>query len=49
VNAVFLAAGALFGVVALLGRVLRQRREISFLRRKSAGVEPVPPAMPPML
>jgi hypothetical protein len=29
--------------------VLRQRREISFLRRKSTSVEPAPPAMPPML
>lgn len=43
------AAGAFFGVISLLGRVLRQRREISFLRRKSAAAEPVPPAMPPML
>ena len=43
------AAGAFFGVVALLGRVLRQRREISFLRRKGAAAEPAPPAMPPML
>ena len=44
------AAGAFFGVLSLLGRVLRQRREISFLRRKQAGVaEPAPPAMPPML
>jgi len=41
------AAGAFFGVLSLLGRVLRQRREISFLRRKSAAVEPAPPAMPP--
>ena len=39
--------GAFFGVVSLLGRVLRQRREISFLRRKSGAVEPAPPALPP--
>ena len=43
------AAGVFFGVLSLLGRVLRQRREISFLRRKSAAVEPAPPALPPML
>ena len=41
------ALGALFGVVAMLGPVLRQRREISFLRRKSGAVEPAPPALPP--
>ena len=34
------ALGALFGVAALLGTVLRQRREISSLRR---AVEPAPP------
>ena len=43
----FFALGALFGMLALVGTVLRQRREISFLRRKSAAVEPAPPAMPP--
>jgi uncharacterized integral membrane protein len=37
----FFAAGALFGVLALLGTVLRQRREISLLRRR------VPPEEPP--
>jgi uncharacterized integral membrane protein len=31
----FFAAGALFGILALLGTVLRQRREISLLRRKT--------------
>ena len=41
------AAGALFGVVALLGRVLRQRREIAFLKRKTAPGEPAPPIMMP--
>jgi len=43
------AAGALFGVLSLLGRVLRQRREISYLRRKSVAAEPAPPTLPPML
>ena len=43
------AAGAFFGVVALLGRVLRQRREIAFLKRKTAPSEPAPPIiMPPV-
>ena len=37
----FFAAGALFGVLALLGTVLRQRREISALRKR------VPPDEPP--
>ena len=39
------AAGAFFGVLSLLGRVLRQRREISFLRRKAASIDPAPPPM----
>ena len=30
----FFAAGALFGILALLGTLLRQRREISLLRKK---------------
>ena len=38
---------AFFGVVALLGRVLRQRREIAFLKRKTAPGEPAPPIMLP--
>jgi uncharacterized integral membrane protein len=38
------ALGALFGVLALLGTVLGQRREISRLRRPA---EPPPPPMPP--
>ena len=36
----FFALGALFGVFALLGTVLRQRREISNLRKPAA---PAPP------
>ena len=43
------AAGAFFGVVSLLGRILRQRREISYLRRKAMASEPAPPAAPPVL
>jgi len=40
----FFAAGALFGILALLGTLLRQRREISDLRRKTAAEEmTVPP------
>ncbi len=30
----FFAAGALFGVLALVGTLLRQRREISLLRKR---------------
>jgi len=39
----FFAAGALFGVLALVGTVLRQRREISALKRQGDAVQPVPP------
>jgi lipopolysaccharide assembly protein A len=44
------AIGALFGVLALLGKVVRQRREISVLRKRSTAVEPAPPppAVPPL-
>jgi len=43
------ALGALFGVLSLLGRVLRQRREISTLKKRSApAVEPAPPLVPPL-
>ena len=41
------AVGALFGVLALIGTVLRQRREISLLKRPPA--EAVPPPVPPLL
>ena len=40
----FFAAGALFGVLALVGTLLRQRREIGLLRRR---VPPEEPAGPP--
>ena len=42
----FFALGALFGMLSLLGTLLRQRREISSLRRKippDAAQPPVPP------
>jgi lipopolysaccharide assembly protein A len=39
----FFAAGALFGILALLGTVLKQRREISLLRRKAPLGEPTLP------
>ena len=48
---VFFALGALFGVMALLGTVLRQRREIAQLRRPPppppGEASSVPPAFPP--
>jgi uncharacterized integral membrane protein len=42
----FFAAGALFGVLALLGSLLRQRREISALRRQGDAAASVPPPPP---
>ena len=42
----FFAAGALFGVLALVGTLLRQRREISNLKNPKVAA-PVPP--PPLL
>jgi lipopolysaccharide assembly protein A len=44
----FFALGALFGVLSLLGTLLRQRREISALRRKTPPAEAAPPAVPPL-
>lgn len=43
----FFALGALFGVAALLTTVLRQRREISVLRRQFPGTDAAPPPTPP--
>jgi uncharacterized integral membrane protein len=46
----FFAAGALFGVAAALGTVMRQRREIVRLRREArakAVVREAPAAAPP--
>ena len=42
----FFAAGALFGVLALVGTVLRQRREISVLKRQGDAAQAVPPPPP---
>jgi putative membrane protein len=39
------ALGALFGVLALLGTLVRQRREISHLRKPA---EPAPPPVTPL-
>jgi lipopolysaccharide assembly protein A len=45
----FFAAGALFGVLALLGTVLRQRRRLSALRKNlSAQEAPITPPVPPL-
>jgi lipopolysaccharide assembly protein A len=42
------ALGAFFGVLSLLGRVVRQRREISALKKRSPPAEAAPPAsLPP--
>ena len=41
------ALGAFFGVVSLLGRLLRQRREIARLRTRASAVEPSTPVVPP--
>ena len=45
------ALGAFFGVLALLGALLRQRREIGRLRRQRPAEEPptvAPPGVPPL-
>ena len=43
----FFALGALFGVLSLLGMVLRQRRQIQVLKRTQAS-EPAQPPVPPL-
>jgi lipopolysaccharide assembly protein A len=45
----FFALGALFGIFALLGTVLRQRREISFLKKsmERAAAQSIPEVIPP--
>jgi uncharacterized integral membrane protein len=40
------AAGALFGILALVSTLLRQRREISALKKKLSPLEPSPPPPP---
>jgi uncharacterized integral membrane protein len=42
----FFAGGAVFGLLALLGTLMRQRREIASLKRGMSPAEP-PAAMPP--
>jgi uncharacterized integral membrane protein len=42
----FFVAGALFGMLALLGTVLRQRRDIGALKRQAATTTVVPPPPP---
>ena len=44
----FFAAGALFGILALAGALVRQRRQIAALRRKlpPEGSPPPPPPVP---
>jgi uncharacterized integral membrane protein len=42
------AFGAAFGVLALLSTVLRQRREISALRRSQEPPAETPPMVPPL-
>jgi lipopolysaccharide assembly protein A len=39
----FFAVGALLGVLALVGPLLRQRREISFLKKQYPATDPAPP------
>ena len=41
----FFAGGALFGILALLGPVLRQRREISLLKKQAGGAQHAPPPL----
>ena len=41
------AAGALFGIVALLGTLLRQRREISALKSRQQAAAPADSIPPP--
>jgi lipopolysaccharide assembly protein A len=43
----FFALGALVGVFSLLGTLLRQRMQISSLRKRVPPVEPEPPAPAP--
>ena len=42
------ALGALFGILALLSRIVRQKREISVLKRQTSGTEAMPPPVPPL-
>ncbi|HEX2197089.1 MAG TPA: LapA family protein [Burkholderiales bacterium] len=42
------ALGTLFGILALLSKIVRQRREISLLKRQASGPEAEPPPVPPL-
>jgi lipopolysaccharide assembly protein A len=44
------ALGALFGMLALLGKVVRQRRQIHLLRKSASATPepPLPPVVPPL-
>jgi uncharacterized integral membrane protein len=42
----FFAAGVLFGIAAVLGTTMRQRREIGRLRRDARAQAETPPAPP---
>ena len=42
------ALGALFGILALLGKIVRQKREISVLKRQPPAADPAPPPVPPL-
>jgi len=42
----FFAAGAAFGVAALLSTLLRQRRQISLLKNRLSSEEATPPPAP---
>ena len=42
----FFAAGAFFGVLALIGTLLIQRREIALLRKRMPPEEPARPPVP---
>jgi len=44
----FFAVGALFGVLALLGTLLRQRRQIGLLRKRLPPAAPGEPPLPEM-
>lgn len=44
----FFAGGALFGVLALLGLVFRQRRELARLKREVAAAQMARPLEPPV-
>jgi lipopolysaccharide assembly protein A len=42
----FFSAGALFGILALVGTLLRQRGQISLLRKQAPSAEAPPPPVP---